>query len=60
MKFVDCALRLLHGRIKPSLPDGYTIMGYEGSSIYIGIYVEGALKEIYSADPNDLDWEVIE
>ena len=60
MKFVECALRLLQGRIKASLPDGYKIMGYEGSSIYIGIYVEGALREIYSADPNDLDWEVIE
>lgn len=61
MKFADCAQAILEGKkLRLVLPHGYKVLNCQDSNIYIGAYEDGRLISIYNADPNDLDWEVIE
>ena len=61
MTFVECVFSIIEkDKIKPVLPDDYKMMGFGGKNIYIGIYEDGILKEVYEANPNDVDWEIVE
>ena len=61
MTFAECVFTILEkDKIKPILPDGYKMIGFVDKNIYVGIYEDDILKEVYEADPNDLDWKVIE
>lgn len=61
MKFAECAQAILEGKkLRLVLPHGYKVLNCKDSSIYIGAYKDDRLTDIYTADSNDMEWEVLE